>query len=551
MPLDTPSGSEKISRKPDRPKSARSVEDMAMEATQAQALETDHRREEAEEWPPVEAEILAELDAIDEPEDAGGEGMDDLFDERGEGDEAFDALFGDAPLEDPELTDPPEDPETRLAELADWVAANFPECRPYDEAARICFANEAEDPEYRAEDDPDLEGHLREKLSVKKSAERNETEVAAPDLSQDTDLETVTSLTEGMNKREENLSQADIALRYSDLLEKTGDNRAAIARLVAETENPAYRKKLTGILRTFAAIDAVVPVADQEAMNRLLASTPLNLAGVSSIEAFAPVLRAMDASPEISEDAKTAVREAIYRQRYINTGSEVRDAATAVRIDPQTGERIPYHTAEHPHPVRPGVATYTETGDEVLVRLELPGHPPVIRDVTGWSDDDIGLLSEAMGFAAGLESFGATAAVEDIYKIDFALLGDSAFDRDSLRRIRQMISAMVGAFEGYDGDIFDPRRKEGLIRYQVRLISGQDTAYGWENDREASLESLRRLGLHDAEGRLNPPVLKAFGDLTQRSYLSTEMDHATLHAALYQRFPGFVGPPDDAYPMAA
>ena len=472
MPKNTPPGPEQHPRQSENPKPARSVADMAAQAGNAQAVETGHRQQEAADWPPVEAEILAELDAVD--------GV------AGEGDGFDDFLAEDMPPESPE------DPETRLAELSEWIAARFPDLKPYEAAARFCFENEREDPTYRVEDDANLEADIKTHLELERRTERNAIEAGIEDFSGSTEVQ------RALNKREtriiETRSQATLAVRYSELLAETGDNRLTIHQLLAETDNPAHQKKLTTLLKTFEAIDAVVPVADQPAIGRIMAATPLNLAGASSIEAFAPVLRAMDAAPEVSEAGKIAVREAVYGQRYINTGSELRDTATAVRIDPQTGKSIPCHTAEKPHPVRPGVDTYTETGDEVLVRLSLPGHPPIVRDVTGWANDEIGLLSEAMGFAAGLEAFGATGAVEDIYKIDFSVLGDSAFDRASVREIRQMMSAMIGAFEGYDGDIFDVRHKKGLIRYQMRLLSGQDSASGWENDRQGTFGQPAQVG---------------------------------------------------------
>ena len=139
-----------------------------------------------------------------------------------------------------------------------------------------------------------------------------------------------------------------------------------------------------------------------------------------------------------------------------------------------------------------------------------------------------------------------TSVVEDVYKIDFGLLNQTVFDRASVTRIRQVISAMVGTFEGYDGDIFDVREKEGLLRYQMRLLSGRETATGWEDDREGTFKNLQRLGLHDAEGRLNFPVLKAFGDIAQRTYLSAELDQPALRETLHRQFPGDVEAPQTA-----
>lgn len=559
------------------PLSAEALAQMAQQRRAEQsALAQAEAARQQQEWPPkVQDELLAQLDEMDSParvdesqadDDLLGDMLDGLDAPRDAAPDDLDGLFDDLGDESETVAITP---EARVAALEAWIVEELPDCRPADVAAGLCFDYEqsvlSADPEYDVMADDGIAEELKRKLGISTNtakADAMETVLAEPETMEaqtqetqivgdaredeaatqidlaETQSETAITETE-TSERIDSLS--DLIAPYNEMLPRLGQVET-LRTLMTQTDSPEIKGRLAAIIATLDRVRQVVPTTAQSEITRIFDSVSLNLAGASVLDSFMPVLAAVDRSETLPAEAKAAIREAIYGEHYDRTGGDVRESATATTTN-ENGETVPVYTADNPKPVRPGVSAYSETGDEVLVRLDLPGHPPVTREVTGWSNDDIGLLAEAMGFAAGLEQYGVTGFVEDIYKMDFNVLGDSAFDRDSLRDIRQMISAMVGSFEGYDGDIFDVREKIGLIRHQARLLSDEDTAYGTENSREDTMRSARKLGLRNEDGELNFAVLKEFGRFAQETYLSEDATHADAQARLYGLFPEFVEVP--------
>jgi len=297
----------------------------------------------------------------------------------------------------------------------------------------------------------------------------------------------------------------------------------------------AALKRLQSIRSTLVAMSsAMVSQQSQAAFERIVASSDIDLGASSLTMTFSPLMAAVESSAEISKDEKVQLRQLVgYRPRDLETGRDVRRAALATVTDPVTGEETPIHTRENKAPIVPGVTTYTNNGRDII--LEVKTGKRILRlDVTGQSDEMIGLKAEALGFWAGTEALGATSFVEDVYKVDFSILNSGAFDPLKMIEIRQKISYMVGGFEGYDGDIFDPRDKQGLLRAQMRVISETGTAFGWENDRDATKLSVKKLGLDNLD------VLKEFGNYTQLHYLSGDVTNEKLQAHLHRSFPNIV-----------
>lgn len=562
---------------PDKSRPQPSLAELEARHAAEQELRANIAAEEAaaqeREWPPkAEADLLAELDDFAGPTDpdstekesADEMDLDDLFADLDDmdaksadpsilhegdtglkaGDDDLADLFGELDaLEADEA-----DPDARRQEVLTWVEVTFPTLQPPEKAADFCCQYEEERkanrPDYDVQKDPHIEEEIRRKFLVTETAQTKVAVEAAStsDAWNEADLGRQDRVEAKQDAIEEISSLDDLIEPYNKMLPRLGQIKTLQA-LMEQTDSPEIKGRLAAILATFDKVRSVVSEGAQPEMERIFNAAPLNLSGASVVDAFVPILAAVDASETLPAETKAAIREAVYGEHYVRTGGDVRESATAMTTN-ENGETVPVYTVDSPRSIRPGVSAYSETGDEVLVRLNLPGHPPVTREVTGWSNDDIGLLTEAMGFAAGLEEYGVTGFVEDIYKIDFNVLGDSAFDRDSLRDIRQMISAMVGSFEGYDGDIFDVREKIGLIRHQARLLSEEDTAYGTENSREDTLRSARKLGLRNEDGELNFAVLKEFGRYSQETYLSEDASHADLHARLYGLFPEFLAEPD-------
>ncbi len=169
---------------------------------------------------------------------------------------------------------------------------------------------------------------------------------------------------------------------------------------------------------------------------------------------------------------KVAVSFGMTKPPTVVAHSDVRKLAQHTKpfTDPKTGEIVERYTYDSPDNMaefRPGVGTYTK--GERMMLSSIAGH--VTKDVTGLSDTDIGFMAEVMGFHAAAEYFGATGFVESLGRIQFSALGSDAFSPAKVRQMRSIISALVGGFEGYDGDIFDAREKMGLIRTQMELLS--------------------------------------------------------------------------------
>lgn len=270
------------------------------------------------------------------------------------------------------------------------------------------------------------------------------------------------------------------------------------------------------------------------------ANVMLNLSAHEPMAIYGDVFTRIEQS-DLPQERKDALRQSTMNvlgqiERETDTGIEVVRGTTQMVLN-GAGKKVPAHPEDNPLDLGSGVKSYTRTGNEVILKAEVGGHIHT-ADVTGWSPQAVGSYTEALKFWAGTEAFGATGFVESVYKIDFSVLGNSVLDPFEMVKIRQKISYLVGGFEAYDGDIFDPSEKKGLIQAQMRALSPNDTAYGWENDQHQTHAITQELGLD------NPLVLKEFGAYTQAHYLNGDITHEALHDHLYKRFPQFVAKPE-------
>lgn len=117
-----------------------------------------------------------------------------------------------------------------------------------------------------------------------------------------------------------------------------------------------------------------------------------------------------------------------------------------------------------------------------------------------------------------------------------------AFDPLTVNRFRQVISHMTGGFAGYDGDIENFEHQQRLLQNQSRLLSDTQTAFGWENSQAETTKVLQRLGLENADGKLNLEVIAAFGDYTQENYATGHPDQLGVVDYLHRLYPQFVDP---------
>ncbi len=322
--------------------------------------------------------------------------------------------------------------------------------------------------------------------------------------------------------------------KYVSLVEKLRQDGKSTTDIIRQlAEHPDTPESERGKLQALSKIIALARTAEDR---RLIEGklNEQNLAALPDPATFISfeIFSSSGYDTGISEETQNAIAQefGLDRPQPIDTGSDVREAATKTQVNPQTGEAEPAHTEEHPAPIRPGVTAHTVTGDEIILKAHA-GSSTIKKDVTGWSDEDIGLLAEALGFWTGTEEFGATGFVESVYKIDFSILSSDAFDPIKLTEIRQKLTYLVGGLEGYDGDIFDVREKKGLIRYQMRLLSEDGEATGWENDQAATERMVKKFGLDE------PNALKAFGDYTQTTYLTGDATAEDLQKYLTKKSP--------------
>ena len=297
--------------------------------------------------------------------------------------------------------------------------------------------------------------------------------------------------------------------RFNELKSSKG-TIGALRELLGEdgVKTPEMRRIVQRAIGTAEALINAVPGKPQ-IVNRLLDQSNLNFAGKSPMKMFAGFLTAAENSQDLTDDEKATIKRVLGQsEKDFNTGADaVKIAKTKIQeIDPETGEVISEHykhdSPENMAHLRPGIGTYMQ-GDRMMLVDE---HGEFSRDVTGYSEEDIGLLAEVLDFHQAVEEQGATSFVEGLTQIHFNVLNSQAFDRQKIREMRQVISSLVGGFEGYDGDVFDPREKAGLIQHQMRALSPDDQALSWHVDEEGTADIMHKLGLHQ-DGKPNYDVI--------------------------------------------
>ena len=341
-----------------------------------------------------------------------------------------------------------------------------------------------------------------------------------------------------LSEKNENLTSLKTE---QEQLQKEGKSGLALLQALQNTDIAQQNEAIQKMLADFSKIISLAQTPEDQAIIEASISKQ-DFARLPNPEWF--VQLEVYGNDNVSEATKAEIEQVMKIPRlpkqHIETGTDVQDAARLMTIDPDTGESVPAHTEDCPAEIVEGVSTYTRTGKEVFLKAQVGDRIHRV-DVTGWSALQVGLYAEALGFWAGTEKFGATSFVEDIYKIDFSFFEEDVLDPLKLIEIRQKLSYLVGGFEGYDGDIFNPEEKKGLIRAQMRALNPSGTAYGWEADREQTQIVTRQFGLD------NPVVLQAFGDYTQRHYLSGEITFSLVHDYLYHRFPDLVQKPKQSH----
>lgn len=475
------------------------------------------------------------------------------------------------------LADTVHDRDEHEAELAAWLPEHLPDCEPIVLALAACLQIEADEaaagfPAFRVDElDPvELREEVRAFIAEQNAFNRNEnatgeigdgvptkipievgqestllqhektltTENAALTAAQETEQTTqANQLGRKTDKQERNTELSALQPRFLQMLSEGLDSTAALQQVIAEAESLETKQHLNALLHRLAALIEALP-GKATVIQSMLRMAPLDLAAPTAATSFAGFMAMAESSPDFSDDDREVIRQVIKQTDHdMRTGTKIYNAALTTTIDPATGETVPLHPADRPAEVLPGVQTFTETGQNVILEMRTDNQYHRL-DVTGFDGVTIGLIAESMAFAAECEAHGGSGFVQDVYGLKNGLLTGGQFDPLSLIGFRQRLNALMAGNQGYNGAIFDPAEQMGLIRDQMRLTSPTNSADSWQNDRRGGQARAKALGLH------HPIVLREFGRYTQLYHGRSVITPTALQQHLYTKFPDLVTSPN-------
>jgi hypothetical protein len=299
------------------------------------------------------------------------------------------------------------------------------------------------------------------------------------------------------------------------------------------------------VLNTASALVSALP-GRADVVNRILDRSNINLGASSPLQIFAGFLAEADKSDELTEEEKKTIRRVMGQsEKDFKTGTDAQKIAHSKEqvIDPKTGEVISekytHDSPENMAELRPNLGTYME-GERMILATK---DGSVKKDVTGWASEDIGMLAEVMDFHRFAEEKGITGFVESIANTHYDISGN-AFNRDKVVQTRQVISALVGMGEGYDGDVFNPEDKALLLTNQLRVLTNDDQAISWHNNESGTGKILQEVGFRDQDGKPNLDVIAAFGSYMQDN-LYKKVTKKDVQKHLHKLFPKLVKMPQD------
>jgi len=261
----------------------------------------------------------------------------------------------------------------------------------------------------------------------------------------------------------------------------------------------------------------------QEKFEQIVSGVNFDLGAGTLGETFAPIMAQVEASGTFAESDKQ-------RLRLIVTGSQAQDTLGETMLD-ENGKVVPAWPEDNPLPIRPGVTMYADVNQRQYLQAEYNGHITKI-DMTGLRGETVGKYLEALSFVQEIESFGGTGILQSIYKIDFNVFGEEGFDMLKIDQILNFMDKIVGGMESSDGDIAREGQRKGMIRFLVRLLNKDGTAYGFEESQANTNEVIKELELHNADGTPNWKQLDKLGQFVQTNYLSGDASYKDLREFL-------------------
>lgn len=295
-----------------------------------------------------------------------------------------------------------------------------------------------------------------------------------------------------------------------DTLKAQHGTRGALALLLEPgiLKTAAMRALVKRALKTVDALTTALP-GKANVVADLLNHAGLKLGASSPAIMFGGFMGAVETSPDLTEADKETLRNVIFNEQAIETGRDVRVQTLTTVTDPETGDEVAAYPPDNPRQIRPGVMSYTETGTNVVLRFDGGTEPPQTYDVTGWTDGQIGMLTETLSFDRALRDAGLKVLSDLI--IDHDLLGqDAPLDQTDIKVFRRVFQALLGPTDSTGGHIFDPTRHRNLLRYTAKLLAPA-------HEQTDPHLPLRLLGLLDEQNQLGFGQLQRVGTFARTS----------------------------------
>ena len=196
-----------------------------------------------------------------------------------------------------------------------------------------------------------------------------------------------------------------------------------------------------------------------------------------------------------------------------------------------TGETHQRFTEDKPLQFRPGLSAYNSNRGEEMIKIAFKNGESVKFDVTGWGAQDIADLSEYCSLSKGFQDAGVSHFMETAFDLPSAL--DPQFDPLKAIQSKQVIEAILGFGEGYDGVIYGSN-KTAYLQWFAQMLSPKGDAAQGDYDIEASHKALRELGIRDEKGNLNLLALREAGSYTRGTYGTGAPNYHNLMNHLHQ-----------------
>ncbi len=308
------------------------------------------------------------------------------------------------------------------------------------------------------------------------------------------------------------------------------DNLSLCQKLIAEHEANVPPQHLAK-LQTYIQIQNLATTPEDAAIVTAKINALSFDGGIPDPVLF--VQNSIFTDPALSENTKDAIATNLSIPRpNITTGSQVDRAMDAVD---EAGD--PLYTPDNLLPIRDGVGAYVAPDGSRVARVEVRGIG--VREMPwerGQSGTVIGLKLSMLKIWAVNEAKGNTDFFGETVNIDTQILSQS--DPEKLRKVQQVMEALLGGDAGYDGEIITDEQAD-FIGWFTQYVATKGDASEGDFDENVADENRINLGFHPGgdTSQLDYEVLRAAGLFAQGQYGSGEPDYYALQRHLHDLFP--------------